>query len=114
MFDCRFSKRIWQAAASWISSPISKSPTAYLQGMKSSINLIAWEICKETKARVLTNKVVMPMVLMRKIKDESRNWIMAGAKHLGEITFFFTIYFFFFFQVFVGLGHSIFAPVILI
>jgi hypothetical protein len=65
---------------------ISKSPTAYLEGMKSSINLIAWEIWKETKARVFTNKVVMPMVLMQKIKDESRKWIMAGAKHLGEIT----------------------------
>jgi hypothetical protein len=28
----------------------------------------------------------MSMVLMQKIKDESKNWILAGAKDLEELT----------------------------
>jgi hypothetical protein len=27
----------------------------------------------------------MPMAAVQKIKDESKNWILAGAKHLAEI-----------------------------
>ena len=40
---------------------------------------------KERNARVFNIKFAMPAVLFEKIKDEWKNWILAGAKHLGEI-----------------------------
>jgi hypothetical protein len=27
----------------------------------------------------------MPMAVMQKIKEESKNWILVGAKHLADI-----------------------------
>ena len=104
LFECRYSKRIWNAAASWLSRPslgqdmgsgrptvlqywhsTAKSPTACPKGLKTAIILITWEIWKERNARAFNNVATMPTVLFQKIKDESKNWIMAGAKHLAEI-----------------------------
>ena len=55
-------------------------------GLKSAITLIAWELWKERNERVFNNKAIMPSALMQKIKDESKNWILAGAKQLDLLT----------------------------
>lgn len=105
MFECRYSRRIWRQAVAWLSCPslvqdlgsgrqtvlqywqaAALSPTAHPQGLKSAITLITWELWKERNARVFNNKATMPSTLMQKIKDESKNWILAGAKHLAQIT----------------------------
>jgi hypothetical protein len=54
--------------------------------LKSAVTLITWELWKERNARVFSNKASMPLAVMQKIKDESKNWILAGAKHLADIT----------------------------
>jgi hypothetical protein len=64
---------------------ITKSPTAYPQGLHSAIILITWEIWKERNARVFNNKEQSPPAIFQKIKDESANWVLAGAKRLAEI-----------------------------
>jgi hypothetical protein len=56
------------------------------KGLHSAIILITWEIWKERNARVFNNKASMPAALMQRIKDESKNWIMEGAKHLAELS----------------------------
>ena len=104
LFECRYSRRIWQAAASWLSCPsllqdlgagrptvlaywhaLAKTPTVHPKGLRSAIILITWELCKERNARVFNNKFTMPSSLLDKIKVEGRNWVLAGAKHFGEI-----------------------------
>ena len=104
LFECRYSRRIWQAAASWLSCPslvqdigagrptvldywkaAAKSTTAHPKGLKSAITLIAWEIWKERNARVFNNTFSMPSTLIQKIKDEGKDWILAGDKSLAEI-----------------------------
>lgn len=105
LFECRYSKRVWQHAANWLSCPsllldlgsgresvlhywhaITRSSTACPEGLKSAVTLITWELWKERNARVFSNKASMPLAVMQKIKDESKNWILAGAKHLADIT----------------------------
>ena len=73
LFECRYSRRIWQAAASWLFCPslvqdlgsdrstvldywqaATRSPTAHPAGLKSAVTLITWEIWKERNARVFT------------------------------------------------------------
>jgi hypothetical protein len=56
------------------------------KGLHSAIILITWEIWKERNGRILINKSSMPSALLQRIKDESKNWIMAGAKQLAEIS----------------------------
>jgi hypothetical protein len=65
---------------------ITRSSTACPEGLKSAVTLIIWELWKERNARVFSNKASMPLAVMQKIKDESKNWILAGAKHLADIT----------------------------
>jgi hypothetical protein len=38
------------------------------------------------KRKSFNSKASTNVALMQKIKDEGRNWILAGAKHLAEIT----------------------------
>jgi hypothetical protein len=46
--------------------------------------LISWEISKERSPA--TNYISsIPRSVVQKIKDEGREWILAGAKHLAEI-----------------------------
>jgi hypothetical protein len=47
--------------------------------------LITWELWKERNARIFNNKASMPMAVVENIKEESKNWIFAGAKHLADI-----------------------------
>jgi hypothetical protein len=65
---------------------ITRSPTACPEGLKSAVALITWELWKERNTRVFSNKQAsMPMAVMQKIKEESKNWILVGAKHLADI-----------------------------
>jgi hypothetical protein len=56
------------------------------KGLHAAIILITWEIWKEINVRVFNNKSSMPFALLQRIKDKSKNWIMARAKHLAEIS----------------------------
>ena len=68
----------WHAAA--------KSPSDHPKGLKTGIILITWELWKERNARVFNNKASTSATLMQKIEDESKNRVLAGAKHLADIT----------------------------
>ena len=104
LFECRYSRRIWTDAATWMGcqnlltclgsgrptvcdywKALATSQSASPKGLKTAIILIAWEIWKERNARVFNNKFTMPSVLMQRIKDGGKNWIMAGAKKLAEL-----------------------------
>jgi hypothetical protein len=104
LFECRFSKRIWNAAASWLSCPdlirclgtgrpkvleywqaIARTPTSSTKGLRTAIVLIAWEIWKERNERVFNNKSSLPSEIMRRIREEGKDWILAGAKGLAEL-----------------------------
>uniref|UniRef100_A0ACD6AK74 Uncharacterized protein n=1 Tax=Avena sativa TaxID=4498 RepID=A0ACD6AK74_AVESA len=103
LFECRFSKRIWSAAATWLSCPdlllsigsdrpkvidywqaIATSPASSPKGLRTAIMLITWEIWKERNERVFNNKSSLPTEVMRRIK-EGKDWIIAGAKNLAEL-----------------------------
>ncbi|XP_071685055.1 uncharacterized protein [Lolium perenne] len=105
LFECRYSKRIWQQTASWLHCPsllndlgsgrdtvlqywhaIAASPSTSRKGLQTAVILVGWEIWKERNARVFNNKASTPMALMQKIKDEAANWIAAGAKHLAVVS----------------------------
>ena len=45
--------------------------------------LITWEIWKEWNARVFNNKYTNPVALFQ-IRDESKEWVLAGGRHLVE------------------------------
>jgi hypothetical protein len=47
--------------------------------------LITWEIWNERNARIFRNKHAPAQVVIEKIKTEARLWVLAGAKHLGNI-----------------------------
>uniref|UniRef100_A0A453RS56 Reverse transcriptase domain-containing protein n=1 Tax=Aegilops tauschii subsp. strangulata TaxID=200361 RepID=A0A453RS56_AEGTS len=104
LFECRVSRRIWTAAASWLSCPdlinsigegrpkvvdywlaVSKSTTSSPIGLRSAITLITWEIWKERNERVFNNKSSLPSVVMHKMREEGKDWILAGAKNLAEL-----------------------------
>jgi hypothetical protein len=56
------------------------------KGLKTAIIVITWEIWKERNAAVFNNKSPLASALLQRIKDESKSWILVGAKHLAEIT----------------------------
>jgi hypothetical protein len=83
LFECRFSKLVWQQAVSWLSYPsllndlgsgrgtvlqywhaITTSPSACPKGLKSAVILIGWELWKERNARVFNNKASTSLALM--------------------------------------------------
>jgi hypothetical protein len=47
--------------------------------------LITWEIRKERNERVFNNKSSLPSVVMHKIREEGKDWILAGAKKVAEL-----------------------------
>ena len=102
LFECRYSRRIWAEASVWLRCPsinqrlevtkptildywkdLAHSPSPSRKGLQSAIILIAWEIWKERNARVFNNIFTMPSALFQSIKNESKNWILAGAKRLA-------------------------------
>ena len=64
---------------------LAATPSPSHKGLKTAIILITWEIWKERNARVFNKNFTMPSILIQRIKSESRNWILAGAKKLAEI-----------------------------
>ena len=104
LFECRYSKRIWSAAASWLSCPelllsmgsgrpkvvdywqaLARSPSSSPKGLKTAIMLITWEIWKERNERVFSKKSSLPVVVMHKIREVAKDWILAGAKNLADL-----------------------------
>jgi hypothetical protein len=67
----------WQA----ITSTTTSSP----KGLRSAVILITWEIWKERNDRVFNNKSSLPSVVMHKIREEGKDWILAGAKSLADL-----------------------------
>jgi hypothetical protein len=67
--------------------PVShcQSPHLLPKSLRTAIMLISWEIWKERNERVFNNKSSLPSVIMHKIREEGKNWILAGAKGLGEL-----------------------------
>jgi hypothetical protein len=47
--------------------------------------LISWEIWCERNARVFHRKHAPSIVVLDKVKCEVRLWVLAGAKHLGNL-----------------------------
>ena len=47
--------------------------------------LVTWEVWNERNARVFNNKSVPSLVLLDKVKNEARLWVLAGAKCLGNL-----------------------------
>ena len=64
---------------------VSKSTTSSPNGLRSAITLITWEIWKERNERVFNNKSSLPSVVMHKMREEGKDWILAGAKNLAEL-----------------------------
>jgi hypothetical protein len=104
LFECRFSKRIWNAAASWLTCPdltlcldtvrpkvfeywqaMANTSTSSPKGLRTAIMLISWEIWKERNERVFNNKSSLPSVIMHKIREEGKDWVLAGAKGLAVL-----------------------------
>jgi hypothetical protein len=67
----------WQA--------ITTATTSSPKGLRSAVLLISWEIWKERNERVFNNKSSLPSVVMHKIREEGKDWILAGAKCLAEL-----------------------------
>ncbi|KQK06523.1 hypothetical protein BRADI_2g26810v3 [Brachypodium distachyon] len=47
--------------------------------------LVIWELWNERNARVFRNISTMPLIIFYKIKNEARNWALAGDKHMSSI-----------------------------
>ena len=67
----------WQALA--------RSPSSSPKGLKTAIMLITWEIWKERNERVFNKKSSLPVVVMHKIREVAKDWILAGAKNLADL-----------------------------
>jgi hypothetical protein len=61
-------------------------PGAPLKGWRSLLILVCWELWKERNARIFRTTFIHRGQLVLKIKEEARCWILAGAKHLRDIT----------------------------
>jgi hypothetical protein len=64
---------------------IAKTPSSSPKGLQTAIMLITWEIWKERNERVFNNKSSLPSVVMHKIREEGKDWILAGAKKVAEL-----------------------------
>jgi hypothetical protein len=53
--------------------------------MGSLTLLVTWEILDERNARAFHNKKASMIVILEKIKKESKLWVCVGAKRLSEI-----------------------------
>jgi hypothetical protein len=55
------------------------------KAMASVTLLVAWKIWGERNARVFRNKHAPIHVVFERIKKEAKLWVLAGAKHLGDL-----------------------------
>jgi hypothetical protein len=67
----------WQA--------IARTPTSSPKGIQTAIILISWEIWKERNERVFNNKSSLPSEIMLRIREEGKDYIVAGAKGLAVL-----------------------------
>jgi hypothetical protein len=54
-------------------------------GLASLPLLVSWEIWNERSTRVFRNKQVPPLVIIDKIKNKARLWVIAGVNRLGDL-----------------------------
>ena len=102
LLHCRFTTRVWSLLKDWLGLNLEQSlcPTLSLKERWQQMSddgvynrktlaflvlLTSWEVCNERNARVFCNKHASSQVILSKIKHETRIWILAGAKRLGEI-----------------------------
>jgi hypothetical protein len=60
-----------------------QNPHLLAQGHSDSHH--SWEIWKERNERVFSNKSSLPSVIMHKIREEGKDWVLAGANGLREL-----------------------------
>ena len=54
-------------------------------GIASLTLLVTWEVWNERNARVFQNKSAPSLVVVDKVKNEARLWVLVGAKCLGNL-----------------------------
>jgi hypothetical protein len=100
---CHYSSRLWRHIKDWISlndvqplewqglsikewwSILMDGGIPNRKAMSSLAMLVMSELWAEQNARVFRNKFAPPFVVLDKIKTEARLWVLAGAKHLGNL-----------------------------
>jgi hypothetical protein len=64
---------------------ITSTTPSSSKDLRTAVILITWEIWKEKNERVFNNKSSPPSVIMHKIREEGKYWILAGAKSLADL-----------------------------
>jgi hypothetical protein len=100
---CRYTTRIWELLKDWLGiqgihprqwgglgiqewwSSMVEGSSMHRKGLATLTLLTVWEIWQERNARVFCNKLSPTFVLLDKIKNEARLWVLAGAKGLGNL-----------------------------
>jgi hypothetical protein len=100
---CRYTTRIWELLKDWLGihgihprqwgglnidewwASLAEGPSMHWKGLATLTLLTVWEIWQERNARVFRNKLSPSFVLLDKIKNEARLWVLAGAKDLGNL-----------------------------
>ncbi|CAM0883761.1 unnamed protein product [Alopecurus aequalis] len=101
MFQCPFSIRILNMVKTWLGLPwldvtvwtnfgnvrdwwthMNMNDASRRKAAASLTMLVSWELWSERNARVFRGKSTLPSIVLDRIKDETRTWAKAGAKHL--------------------------------
>jgi hypothetical protein len=95
--------RIWELLKDWLGlqgifpslltglsiqewwSSVAEGWSPHRKGLASLALLTVWEIWKKQNARVFRHKSSHSFVILDKIKCETRLWVLAGAKRLGDL-----------------------------
>ena len=104
LFTCRFSIRLWGMIKNWLNVGDFNPPNwvafndvqswwehlAIANGRRrkaipSLLMLVTWEIWNERNSRIFKHLSTLPTLIFARIKLEARNWVLAGAKHLGHL-----------------------------
>lgn len=64
---------------------MTEGPSPNRKALASLAMLVAWEIWNERNARVFRKKHTPSSVFFDLVKKETRLWVLAGAKRLGEM-----------------------------
>jgi hypothetical protein len=80
------SPNLWQGRPIklWLSS-LMDGATPNLKAITSLSFLVSSRIWNERNARVFCNKHAPPFMILEHIKRKARLWVLAGAKHLGDL-----------------------------
>ena len=55
------------------------------KAIPSLLMLVTWEIWNERNSWIFKHLSTLPTLIFARIKLEARNWVLAGAKHLGHL-----------------------------